>query len=211
MQVSVLDLTSLADAGSVPDGYLTDLERRHYEALRHPGRRREWLGARICLKAMLVGRGFVRDPIQCEVLKGDHGRPWISFAPGFPLSEFHDCSLSHKDRLACACTSSVPHARVGVDVERPAPRLAKLTGAFLNDRDAPMPGLCPIDRLAVLWSLKEACSKALGVGIGIGLKEVICENEKEGRHSLQIENGPRFQGRHLFYEGYVVAFCTMQE
>lgn len=211
VQVSALDLARLADAGTAAARFLTPRERSEYGSLRHAGRRSEWLGARVCLKAMLVSRGSVCDPLQCEVMKDARGRPWLSFAPGFPLSAVHDCSLSHKADLACACTSSVAGARVGVDVERVSSRLAKLTGAFVNERDARMPTLPTEVRLAVLWALKEACSKAVGLGIGIGLKDVICEEESEGRHNLRVDSGPRFRGRHLLHEGYVIALCLMEE
>ena len=65
--------------------------------------------------------------------------------------------------------------------------------------------------LAVLWALKEASSKAVGAGLGIGLTDVICEETAEGRHHVRIKDGPVLRARHLVHEGYVIALCLMRE
>ncbi|MBM2812651.1 MAG: hypothetical protein HW416_3410, partial [Chloroflexi bacterium] len=99
VEVSLLDLTGLVDTESTAARVLTAEERGEYGRLGHPARRREWLGARVCLKAMLVRRGCVSDPMQCAIMKDARGRPWLSFAPGLPRRIVHDCSLSHKGRF----------------------------------------------------------------------------------------------------------------
>ena len=108
VEVSLVDLARLGDPESAAARFLTPKEREEYRGLRHPGRRREWLAARVCLKTMLVRRGCISDPIQCEIGKDARGRPWLSFAPahsvgheacptdGRPRTAVHDCSLSHK-------------------------------------------------------------------------------------------------------------------
>lgn len=211
VRLVTLDLGRLGDAGALAARFLTDGEREAYARLGHPGRRSEWLGARVCLKEALRDWGGIRDPRQCEILKGKHGKPCIAFASGFPLADVYDCSLSHKADLACACISRLPGTTVGVDVERPSPRLTELAGAFVHRRDAAMTALSADLRLAVLWALKEACSKALGVGVAIGFNEVVCDEEAEGRHNLRIAGGPCFRGQYLIHRGFVVALCTMKE
>lgn len=211
LEVSLLDLARLTDTESTAALFLTPKERQQYGRLRHPRRRREWLGARVCLKTMLLRRGCVGDPIQCEIVKETSGRPRLCFAPGLPLTAVYDCSLSHKARFACACASSMANTRVGIDVERVSPRLARLAGAFVSDRDLLIRTRPPEVRLAVLWSLKEACSKAVGVGIGIGLADVICRETAEGRHNLWIQHGRQLRARHFLHQGYVIALCFMKE
>jgi phosphopantetheinyl transferase len=211
IEVCLVDLARLKDAESAVARFLTPKEREEYFSLGHPWRRQEWLGARICLKAMLVRRGCVSDPIQCEIQKDASGRPGLSFRPGLPLTAVYDCSLSHKARFACACASSLAKTRVGVDIEKVSPRLASLASAFVNQRDSLIRPRPPEVRLAVLWSLKEACAKAVGVGMAVGLAEVICEETAEGRHQVRIEGGPVCRARHLMHEGYVIALCRLRE
>jgi phosphopantetheinyl transferase len=223
VEVSLVDLTRLEDPESVAARFLTRKERDEYLGLRHPGRRREWLAARVCLKAMLVRQGCISEPMQCEIDKDARGRPWLSFVPahsggheacptdGRPRTAVHDCSLSHKADLACACVSSLPKTRVGVDVERASPRLLRLAGAFVSDRDRLIGTRPPLVRLAVLWSLKEAYTKAVGAGLGIALADVICEETAEGRHRVGIRDGPVCRARHLMHAGYAIALCLLSE
>jgi len=223
VEVSLMDLARLEDAESAAARFLTPKERDEYLGLRHPGRRREWLAARVCLKAMLIRRGCISDPIQCEISKDARGRPKLSFPPahsvgqqacptdGRPRTAVHDCSLSHKGDFACACASSLPKTRVGVDIERASPRLLRLAGAFVTDRDKLIAERPPEVRLAVLWSLKEAYTKAVGEGLGIALADVICEETAEGRHYVRIKDGPVCRARHLIHEGYAIALCLLNE
>lgn len=211
VEVSLLDLTRLADMESTASRLLTPQEREEYARLGHPSRRREWLGARACLKAMLLWRGCVSDPMQCEIMKDTRGRPWLSFAPRLPATVVYDCSLSHKGRFACAGISSLADTSVGVDVEKVSPRLQKVAGAFVRDRDSLIRSRPPEERLAVLWALKEACAKAMGGGIGIVLGDVSCEETAEGRHQVRTGDGREFRAWHLLHEGYVIALCLGTE
>lgn len=207
VEASLLDLTRLADAEATASRFLTLQERAEYARLRHPSRRREWLGARVCLKAMLLRRRSVSEPTQCEIMKDASGRPWLSFAPGQPASAAFDCSLSHKGRFACACATSRADTRVGIDVEEVSPRLLRLAGAFARDRHSLIRPRPPEERLALLWAVKEACAKAMGGGIGMALGRVVCEETAEGWHQVRAGEGLEFRARHVLHDGYVVALC----
>lgn len=207
VEVSLLDVTRLADTQPTVSRFLTPRERGEYARLRHPARRREWLGARVCLKAMLLRRRSVSNPIQCEIMKDTRGRPWLSFAPGLPTNAVYDCSLSHGGRFACACVSSMAGTRVGVDVEKVSPRLLRLADAFDRDRDSLIRSRPPEERLALLWALKEACAKAVGGGLGIALGDVICEETAEGRHRVRTGDGLEFRARHFLHQEYLIAVC----
>lgn len=210
VEVFLLDLTRMADPESTSSKVLTHTEREEYARLGHPMRRREWLGARAALKAILLQRGCVREPLQCEILKDTHGRPWVSFAPGFPAPPVRDCSISHQGRFACVGVSTRTDARIGVDVERISPRLLKVAGAFAGDRQFLIRSHPAEQRLTVLWALKEACAKAMGGGIGAALRDAVCEETAAGRH--RVRTGEReLRAWHLQRDGYVVALGLGRE
>lgn len=211
VEVSLLDLTQLVDTESTASRFLTLRERGEYAQLRHPSRRREWLGARVCLKTMLLRRRSVSEPTQCEIVKDASGRPGLSFAPGRPVSAAYDCSLSHKGRFAGAAASSIAGTRVGVDVEEVSPRLLRLAAAFADDHHSLIRPRPPEERLALLWAVKEACAKAVGGGIGMALGPVSCEETAEGRHQVRTSASLEFRVRDFLHEGYVIALCLRTE
>lgn len=211
VEVSLLDLTRLSDTASTVSRFLTPPEREEYARLSHPSRRREWLGARVCLKTMLLRRRCVGDPTQCEIMKDASGRPWLSFAPSRPVNVAVDCSLSHKGRFACACASTMADTRVGVDIEEVSPRLLRLAGAFARDRHVLIRSRPTEERLTLLWAVKEACAKAVGGGIGMALGRVSCEETAEGWHHVRTGDGLEFRARDFLHEGYVIALCLRTE
>jgi phosphopantetheinyl transferase len=54
--------------------------------------------------------------------------------------------------------------------------------------------------------LKEACSKVVGRGMAMELREVTCEETAPGRHRVQMGR-LELSGWHTLHEGYVVALC----
>lgn len=211
VEVSLLDLTGLVDTESTAARVLTPEERGEYARLAHPLRRREWLGARVCLKAMLLRRGCVSDPMQVAIMKDARGRPWLSFAPGLPGAIIHDCSLSHKGRFACAGASSSADTRIGVDVEKISPRLLRVAGAVVRERDTLIGSHSPEERLAMLWALKEACAKAAGGDIGVVLSDVFSRETAEGRHQVWTGDGREFRAWCVRRDEYVIALCLGTE
>jgi phosphopantetheinyl transferase len=208
IDVALLDATALANAEAVAAHFLTAAEHAECARLQPPPRRLEWLGARICLKTLLVRRRWVDDPRDCEIVKDPRGRPRpVRLIAGGPDVRYA-CSLSHKDRFACAAVSSAPGVRIGVDIETVSPRLSRLTAAFAHDRDIVLGDRSSEERLAILWTLKEACSKVLGRGLAMSLLDVACEEIAPGQHRVTTTEGVELRGRHLAYEGYVVALCV---
>ncbi len=206
IEVCLLDLGLLTGLESMADRFLTAPERSEYEELRHPARRREWLGARVGLKLMAVRGRAVDDPLRCAVVKDPRGRPRLVEAPGFAAPVLADCSLSHKGRFACAATSGAVGLRIGIDIEEVSPRLVGLARAFTHERDRLVPAHPEPERLAILWALKEACSKAVGRGLALGLREVTCEETSPGHHRV-VTAGVELAGRHTIHEGHAVALC----
>jgi len=207
VEVCLLDLGLLSDLESTAARFLTPPEQAEYAELRHPLRRREWLGARVCLKLMVIRQGRVADPLRCAVVKDPRGRPRLVFTPELEAGVVSDCSISHKGRFAGAVTSNATGSRVGVDIEEVSPRLLRLARAFAHERDALLRSRPEEERLAILWALKEACSKVMGRGLAMALREVTCEETAPGRHRVVTE-GLELSGRHTICEGYVVALCV---
>ncbi len=206
VSVRLLELARLGDLEADAARFLTGAERDEYAELRHPQRRREWLGARVCLKLMAFERALVADPLACAVVKDPRGRPRLVAAKDLVIDVVADCSLSHKGRFVCAALATVAGARVGVDIEEISPRLQRLAREFTHERDRVLGDGPEPERLAILWALKEACSKVLGRGLALALREVVCEETAPGRHRVST-SGRELVGRHTLYEGYAVAVC----
>jgi phosphopantetheinyl transferase len=211
IEVAVLDLTGLVDAEAAAEHFLTAEEHAECARLQQPPRRLEWLGARICLKTMLLRRRWVDDPRDCEVVKDSRGRPRLARRTATGPDVHYECSLSHKDRLACTGISSAPGVRLGVDIEKVSPRLSRLAAAFAHDRDIVLGERSSEERLAILWTLKEACSKVLGRGLAMSLLDVTCQEIAPGRHRVRTAEGLELRARHLTFEPYVVALCVGPE
>jgi phosphopantetheinyl transferase len=208
IDVAVLDVTRLGDAEVAAAHFLTAEEHEEWARLHHPPRRLEWLAARICLKTMLLRRRWIGDPRDCAVVKDPRGRPRLARLAAIGPDIDYDCSLSHKDRFVCAGISSLPGVRLGVDIEKVSPRLPRLAAAFAHDRDVVLGERSSEERLAILWALKEACSKVLGRGLAMPLLDVTCEEIAPGRYRVSTAEGRELRGRHLAHDGYVVALCV---
>jgi phosphopantetheinyl transferase len=207
VEVRLLDLTRLGDPESLASEFLTPPEAAEYAELRHPLRRREWLGARVCLKLMVMHQGRVGDPRQCAVVKDPRGRPRLVFAAESTAGVVGDCSLSHKGRFACAATSTAAGAKIGVDIEEVSPRLRRLAAQFAHERDTLLGSRPAEEQLAILWALKEACSKVVGRGLAMAFRAVSCQEIAPGRHRVAT-GGLEISGRHTVHEGYVIALCV---
>ena len=206
IEVGLLDLTRAGELDALASAYLSASEAGEYAELRHPLRRREWLGARVCLKLMVMRQGGIDDPHRCAVVKDSRGRPRLVFAADTTASVVHDCSLSHKGRFVCAATASAAGSRVGVDIEEISPRLRRLTEHFAHERDSLLGSRPAEEHLAILWALKEACSKVVGSGLAMAFRTVSCQELEPGRH--RVATGElELEGRHVVHDGHVVALC----
>lgn len=206
VEVCLLDLGRAHDLEANASRFLTAPEQAEYAELTLPRRRREWLGARVCLKLMAMRQGRIDDPLRCAVVKDSRGRPRLVAAPELTSPVVPDCSLSHKGRFGCAAVSLAAGSQIGVDIEEVSPRLLGLTRAFAHERDALLGSRPDEERLAILWALKEASSKVVGRGLAMGLRSVTCEETVPGLHRV-VADGVELAGRHAFHEGYAVALC----
>ncbi|MFZ3473819.1 4'-phosphopantetheinyl transferase family protein [Streptomyces sp. 4.24] len=134
--------------------------------------RRRYVASHVGLRVLLGGH-LGLDPAEvvlvretCPCCGGPHGRPAVAGgAPHF--------SLSHSGDLAYLAFAGVP---VGVDVEEvPSAAAAADVLATLHPAEtAELTALPEADRRAALgrvWTRKEACLKATGAGLALGLAE----------------------------------------
>ncbi|WP_411105573.1 4'-phosphopantetheinyl transferase family protein [Streptomyces sp. cmx-4-9] len=173
--VWALDVTRDAVGGHALDGALQMLdaaERDRAGRLLREADRRRYLASHVGLRVLLGGYlglapekvGLVRE--DCPCCGGPHGRPAVA---GGALH----FSLSHSEDLAYFAFAGVP---VGVDVEGlpGAAAVADILTTLHPAETAELTVLAEPDRRAALarvWSRKEACLKATGTGLALGVAE----------------------------------------
>ncbi|MFJ7589413.1 4'-phosphopantetheinyl transferase family protein [Streptomyces sp. NPDC097617] len=156
----VQDADTVLDAG----------EREKAARMRLPGLRHRYLAAHLGLRILLGG--YLELPPQavpltredCPCCGDAHGRPAVT---GNPLH----FSLSHTGDIAYIAVAALP---VGVDIEMtPSPEtVTDVIRSLHPDETTELNALTPAERpeaLARLWSRKEACLKANGTGLALGL------------------------------------------
>ncbi|MFE7778875.1 4'-phosphopantetheinyl transferase family protein [Streptomyces sp. NPDC057445] len=130
------------------------------DARRLPPRRgAERLGARGLLRALLAIR--FPEAATADVAYEPSGRPWLLGHPRLGVS------VSHGDGAYTACVAL--DRAVGVDVQPPPPDVEDpLLRWCAPGRRQELTTLSPQDRateFAWMWTVKEACGKALGTGV----------------------------------------------
>jgi phosphopantetheinyl transferase len=200
--VCLLDLRVIPDPDATAAGWLTRLELAEFVRFRHWARRREWLGARMCVKAMAIEAGLAGHPRECAVVKDARGVPWL-VAGGFTRA----CSLAHDSRFAAAGLSPRAGTVIGIDVERISPRVLRLAPAFVRDGEWLPTGTRSAGQAARLWALKEAAAKAAGGGLGVALAATVAQSAR-GAHAITVDQTRTLAGWHAVHSGHVVAACA---
>ena len=185
--------------------FLTERELAEYVRLTHATRRKEWLAARVCVKTLLMDRGYIKNPRSCEVAKDDMGRPFINYL-GKARHRPVDCSISHKGKYVAAVLTGGKRARVGVDIERVTSKPAKLRSGFTNSADKLMIPSSDI-RFTALWSIKEAVSKVVGSGLWMGLTALVCRETSDGLCEVRSEKNRPVHVKYLLHDDYVIAIA----
>lgn len=203
-----LDLRALTDLHAAAHTYLSSREQLQWQMLAHPARRTEWLGARMCLKALVVGRlDRNRNPRELTIEKDHRGRPWLCTDPLGQIVVGH-CSLAHAATAASAAWTLHPLVHIGIDVEQITPRLLRAAGAFRSPFDTAIVRRPELEQLAIWWTLKEAASKAWGEGLGAGLSEIRCAETTPGHHRVSHSDGRTLAGWHCTFDNYSLAVCA---
>jgi 4'-phosphopantetheinyl transferase len=126
------------------------------------------------------------DPEQFEIARQPNGRPYLRGCDQF------DVSISHTGAIVVAGVSRL--GSIGVDVESASrrvlgPELAER--ACTDEERARLAALPPAERdraMIQLWTLKEAYSKALGVGLRLPFRTFGFEIEPDGLSARLIRS-----------------------
>lgn len=198
---------TISDQSGLISDYLSDSEREEWAAYRHPERQAEWLGARICLKRLMLESVDAEHPGEICVIKNERGRPQaVCRRTGKPVAG--DCSLTHAKEWSAAAWTTRPRTRIGIDVERVSERLMRAAGAFVTPEDRGCVERTRTEQLAIWWSLKEAGSKVIGLGLGAGLAEISCVELDHQLHRVQHASGVSMVGWHATFDDFVIAVCA---
>lgn len=185
---------STATALSLPEaGALDDDERRRAARISHAGERERFIASRALLRLALTSAadGSVQ-PSDWRYVTARGGKPAV--AGGLPRIAFN---LSHAADCVAAATGTAFH--VGIDVEgmwRDAGSEVVEDVLAPRERHA-LRGLDP-DRewedFIRIWTIKEACAKAAGAGVGMDFKaiEVSLDPARVAAHGIHLEAGAMF-------------------
>jgi 4'-phosphopantetheinyl transferase len=166
-----IDLDAASVSAHPSRGCLSYDELQRAEVYRDELGRARFLASRVAVRHILAG--YLRaSPASLVFAPGPYGKPGLTSPQVRPPLHFN---LAHSEGLAlCA----VAHVEVGVDVEkiRPGAEIEDVSSQMLSQEElAPLQALNAKDRrdaLYVLWTCKEACAKATGLGLSLDLPRV---------------------------------------
>lgn len=168
---------STGQALALPDGAasLSEEETAHARRLKQPSDQDRFLAARTLLRhalseALVETPGPQIAPAQWRYRVGPNGKPVM--APDLPQLEFN---LSHAGH--CVAVGVGNSGPVGVDIERAVPDdPLELVNEALSDREGEVLRQLPDDRKGAafiqFWTIKEACAKALGLGVTLDFRKL---------------------------------------
>lgn len=156
----------------ISPGILSIGEHERFRRFRSPSDQERFLVAH-GLKRLLLSRLTGNAPAQLHFETMAHGKPVLSGA------ELH-FSLSHSGNwIALALASGAP---VGADVEQPHADLGGLLAAPLfHPGDEISPHSSENERFLTAWTLKEAVSKCIGLGLNLPFPS-ICLRRKTSHY-----------------------------
>lgn len=165
------------------DPFLSAGELLIYHDIKHPRRKRHWLGGRAALKhALLSLRGPAdrlteKDFAALSILPDQHGRPTLSG----PLSPMPAISISHSGRYGIALAAA-SHT-CGIDIQLVTERIFNVRERLMSREEGEILHHGPIngserEKLTMLWAAKEAVKKGMLfdqplIFTGITLRKII--------------------------------------
>ncbi len=198
-------LAELEAEGGDIEAQVTPEDLAAHDRLRARRRRGEWLAARMAAKSLgrdwLLAR-FGRAPALHDliIVKDVHGAPSLvlrgELAETLGPRVLPALSLAHSEGVAIAALSLVGGTRVGIDIERIAPRPAGFAETWLSAAEQELP-IAALDgraaseeaHITALWCIKEATTKALGLGFAIAPDEIGIAGVATDGHARLILRG----------------------
>ncbi len=196
------------------DRWLSERERRVLSALRIPKRHAEWRLGRWAAKAALaLSQGLPASEV--EVMPTPGGAP-EAFAGGVPIPV--GLSLSHRAGRALVAVGR-RSATVGCDLEVVEPRSPAFIRQWLRPAERELlSGLDAESRdlmANLLWTAKEAASKARGEGLRLDLRHAgvalgRLDGSPDSWRQLRVawDGGPRVRGWWRSEPGWVMAVVS---
>jgi 4'-phosphopantetheinyl transferase len=211
-----VDMGNLPAPGdAVLEWLLTPDEKAEVERFKFPKRRSDWLGGRLAVK-LVVARAFGADPCTVDVVPNWTRKTFARIHGEFIPA---DISISHSGDVAVAAL--VRGARVGVDIERVEPRSQGFYDeAFSEAERQDVIRFGAWDALTKAWTMKEALSKALGIGLGLTLHDIEVKDLPQGILTMSARASERLLLDHndifrahcpempQWASGYAVSLCT---
>jgi 4'-phosphopantetheinyl transferase len=173
------------EAGETPAGVLSVVEQAAYANLRSEKRRHDWLlgrwTAKLLLQAVIAEQSGWTAPLERLVIGVEPGgRPYLAMQ-GWPViwqRSLLNLSISHSSNRALCAAVSGTGWQVGADLEKLEPRSAGFVADYFNPAEQALCAALPTGErngmVNVIWSGKEAALKALGVGLRLDTRDVLC-------------------------------------
>jgi 4'-phosphopantetheinyl transferase len=159
------------------------------------------------LKRHVLAYYLGRDPRAIQFLDGVHGKPYV-------FGNSIDFNISHA--RGCAALIVSQYGPVGIDVENPTAR-EKIDSEQLYDFVFHPEELVEVRRgesgesvFYLYWTLKEAVSKALGVGLTIPFSSIFLQAEEEGRYLYSSDKGGAWQLRCYRIGDVYLSLCSQR-
>ena len=125
-------------------------------------------------------------------------------ANGKPSASGQPFNLSHSGEYAVLAVSDLP---VGVDIERCSLRHVRVAESVFTQAELQWMNEAPEERFTLLWTLKEAVSKALGLGLELKFSEFdVLPLLRDAPLSLR---GETLYAKALPFPGYSLSVCTV--
>ena len=186
-------------------GYLSCSERDEYSSLTSPTRRSEWVAARMIIKEILVKASLISSFQDCSIQKDAYGCPRI-FIHGDLARNCH-CTITHKNGLALSAVSFEDAIFLGVDLESLTDKPLLFHKAFSTMADSIARAHNLREKYCILWSCKEAASKALGKGMTMDFKKIIISSSFDETYKVQGNKTYRIVGRYAAGKDSVLSIC----
>ena len=198
-QVSVFYLNTALEnnEATITNKYLSFEENKRYYSFKHAKKRLEWLAGRLAAKAA-VCRYFNNQALEqsaVSIYNLPNGCPQIKLNIIDAEVAVPNVSISHSKDIAIALV--VQDSAIGVDVQEINPSISEIAEAFLTDKELVLfktADLTQSETLTVIWAVKEASRKAIGVdvcsmreleikNVNVFEKYIVCDlgNKKTGR------------------------------
>ncbi|MBW1706801.1 MAG: polyketide synthase dehydratase domain-containing protein [Deltaproteobacteria bacterium] len=196
--ISVIELKTLKRAA---EKALSGPELERFDKMGDK-RKKDYLGARLCCKALsrrLSGRDMDTPASSITTISADPALPCCPLTDG--RIKF-SCSVSHDSRFAIAVASG---SRVGVDVEEISERVLKSRRFFMSEAEKMLvrdSSLGEVEASLMVWSIKEAVSKAFGISLVHAWEKVAVKDIGMNTSSILME-GLNYTAFHVKVDGHV--------